>query len=80
MQDEKIAVSDLGLASLLLTLEYELVGLKRVDAKRVNFLFAYTDGIEKSVSDYWANVETSVSVQSLFNNQKLLKNRLYAFK
>ncbi len=76
----KIAVSDLGLASLLSTLDFQVVGLKRVDEKRINFLFAHTGGIEKVISDYWADVEVSVKPQSLFNNQKLHKNRLYAFK
>ncbi len=80
MQDENIAVSDLGLASLLVTLQVQMVGMERANEKRVNFLFVQVEGIEKVVSDYWAGVEISVSVQSLFNNQKLLKNRLYAFK
>lgn len=81
MQDEKkkIEISDLGLASLLVTLQFQLVGLERVDAKRINFLFTQAVGIEKVISDYWAGFEVSVSAQSLFNNQKLLKNRLYAF-
>jgi hypothetical protein len=80
MQDENIAVSDLGLASLLATLEFELVGLKRADAKRINFMFAPADGIEKVISDYWAGIKVCIPVQSLFFNQKTLKNRLYAFK
>lgn len=77
---ENIGVSDLGLASLLATLHFEMVGMERVNEKRVNFLFAQADGIEKVISDYWAGVEVSVPVQSLFFNQKTLKNRLYAFK
>lgn len=82
MEDEqrKIIVSDLGLASLLVTFRFELVGMKRVDEKRIAFLFAKADGIDEVVEDYWAGAEVSVSAQSLFNNQKLLKNRLYAFK
>lgn len=81
MDDAKknIGISDLGLASLLATLNFELVELKRVDAKRINFLFAHSEGIEKVISDYWAGVEVSVPAQSLFLNQKTLKNRLYAF-
>ncbi len=81
MQEEKqIEVSDLGLASLLATLHFEMVGMERVNEKRVNFLFTQAEGIEKVISDYWAGVEVSVPVQSLFFNQKTLKNRLYAFK
>jgi len=77
---ENIEVSDLGLASLLATLHFEMVGMERVNEKRINFIFAYSDGIEKVISDFWAGVEIPVPVQSLFFNQKTLKNRLYAFK
>ena len=81
MQNEnQVPVSDLGLASFLVTLHFDLVDMERVNEKRINFLFMQAEGIEKVISDYWADVEISVSVQSLFNNQKLLKNRLYAFE
>ena len=73
-------ISDLGLATLLLTLQFKLVGLERVDEKRVSFLFLQGEGFDKAISDYWLGAEISVSVQSLFSNQKILKNRLYAFK
>ena len=79
MQDERIAISDLGLASLLATLDFQVIGMKRVDGKRINFLFAPSEGVEEVISDYWADVEVFVKPQSLFNNQKLHKNRLYAF-
>lgn len=78
--NETEKISDLGLATLLLTLQFELVGLERADAKRINFLFCRTEGFERVVSDYWAGTEISVSIQSLFSNQKQLKNRLYALK
>ena len=80
MQEKTIGVSDLGLASLLATLHFEMVGMERVNEKRINFLFTQAEGIEKVISDYWAGVEVSVPVQSLFFNQKTLKNRLYALK
>jgi hypothetical protein len=78
-EKNKIEISDLGLASLLVTLQFEMVGLERVNEKRINFLFTQAVGIEKVIDDYWAGIEVSVSAQSLFSNQKLLKNRLYAF-
>jgi hypothetical protein len=78
--DTQIAISDLGLASLLVTLRFNLVDMERVNEKRINFLFSPAEGVEKVISDFWAGVEISVSIQSLFNNQKMLKNRLYAFK
>jgi hypothetical protein len=77
---EKIEVSDLGLASLLVTLHFQMVGMERVNEKRISFLFAHDEGIEKIISDFWADVEIFVPIQSLFQNQRQLKNRLYAFK
>lgn len=78
--NEKIEVSDLGLATLLVTLRFQMVGLERVNEKRISFLFTPAEGIEKIISDFWADAEISVNIQSLFANQKQLKNRLYAFK
>ena len=77
---EKIEVSDLRLASLLVTLDFNLVDMERVNEKRINFLFARAERIEVVMSDYWAGAKISVSIQGLFNNQKMLKNRLYALK
>jgi len=77
---EKIEIGDLGLASLLVTLHFSMVGLERVNEKRISFLFAPAEGIEKVISDFWVDAEISVPIQSLFANQKQLKNRLYAFK
>ena len=79
-EKEKVEVSDLGLASLLVTLHFQVVGMERVNEKRISFLFTQAEGIEKIISDFWADAEISVPVQSLFANQKLLKNRLYSFK
>lgn len=78
---EKIEVSDLGLATLILTLGGELLGLeKRSDEKRVDFVFANTKEVEKTIEDFWQDKNVSVPIQTLFNNFRLLKNRLYAFK
>jgi len=76
---EKIEVSDLGLASLLVTLHFQMVGMERVNEKRISFLFTPAEGIEKIISDFWIDAEITVPIQSLFNNQKLLKSRLYSF-
>lgn len=79
-EKEKIKISDLGLASLLVTLHFQMVGLERANEKRISFLFAHAEGIEKIISDFWVDTEISVPIQSLFQNQRQLKNRLYSFK
>ncbi len=80
MEDRNVEVSDLGLASLLATLQFELVGLERVNTKRINFVFKYADGIQRVIDDFWADAKVTVQAQSLFHTQKTLKNRLYALK
>jgi len=78
--NKQIAISDLGLASLLVTLHFKLVDMEHVNEKRVGFLFEQTEGIKQVINNFWAGVEIYVSVQNLFNNQKMLKNRLFTFK
>jgi hypothetical protein len=78
--ESQILVSDLGLAALLVTLQFELVGLERTNEKRVDFVFASTKELEKAVGDFWQDGNVNVPIQTLFNNFRLLKNRLYAFK
>jgi hypothetical protein len=80
IQEKTVGVSDLGLATLLVTLHFEVVDMERVDDKRVNFLFAQAEGIENAISNYWSGVSVFLSAQKLFSNHKVLKNRLYAFK
>lgn len=78
--ESKVFISDIGLASVLLTLEFQLVDLERTSEKRVDFVFAVTDGIEKVIADFWQNKAVEVPIQILFYNFRQLKNRLYAFK
>jgi hypothetical protein len=75
----QIGISDIGLASLLLTLNFEIVGLKQSDnSKRINFIFRSQTGLNKVIANFWADKPFSVSVHSLFNNHKVLKNRIWA--
>lgn len=78
--ENQIAIADLGLASLLVTLQFQLVGLERANEKRIYFVFKQAEGIEEAIDSYWQDRQIPVRIQSLFNNQKSLKNRLYASK
>jgi len=72
-------VSDLGLASLLVTLKVEMVGLEKIDsAPRINFIFKKDAWVEQIIKDYWNDKQLSVPVQTLFNNRKALINRMRA--
>lgn len=78
--ESKVFISDIGLASVLLTLGYQLVDLEQTSEKRVDFVFAVSDGIEKTIAEFWLNEKVEVPIQTLFYNFRQLKNRLYAIK
>ncbi|MFA4942070.1 MAG: DUF5659 domain-containing protein [Patescibacteria group bacterium] len=68
---------DLGCSSALITAGFELVSLDKVNPKKVQFIFSRTTGIEKAVNDYWAD-HLEVKARALFDNVKMLKNRIYS--
>lgn len=73
------AVSDLGLASALASLGYNIVALERStdNPRRMIFHFEGEQGLSENVAAYWTG-ELKVSALHLFTQQKLLKQRLYA--
>ena len=68
---------DLGLASVLLTLKYELLELDRSYPKKIRFIFKRERNIEQIINDYFED-KIEVPAQSLLQNQKILKNRIYS--
>lgn len=79
-ESEKVFVQDIGEAAYLLTLKYELVGLERTKGGRFDFVFSANDGIQNAIGDFVQDRTVNVPIFTLFNNFRLLKNRLYAFK
>jgi len=77
MNQEKFSTFDLGLATVLITLGYELLRLDKSNPKKVCFIFKREKNIEQVNNDYW-NDKTKLPAQTLFNNQKMLKNRIYS--
>ncbi|MBU4204608.1 hypothetical protein KKE19_00370 [Patescibacteria group bacterium] len=67
---------DLGLATVLVTLNYKLIKLDKTNPKKVRFVFEEDKKIEQVMMDYW-NDKMKLSALALFNNQKMLKNRIY---
>jgi len=67
---------DLGLATVLVTLGYKLIKLDKTNPKKVRFVFEEDKKIEQVMMDYW-NDKMKLSALALFNNQKMLKNRIY---
>jgi len=77
MNQNKFSTFDLGLATVLVMFDYELLELDRSNPKRVRFVFKRGKDIEKIMSDYF-NDKIKLPAQTLFNNQKNLKNRIYS--
>jgi hypothetical protein len=75
--NENFSTYDLGLATVLVTLGYKLLNLDKTNPKKVRFIFKEEKGIEQTMLDYW-NDKIKLPAQTLFNNLKTLKNRLYS--
>ncbi len=76
-QKDKFLTFDLGLASALATLGYELWEIDKTNPRKAKFVFRQDKDIEKAVNDYWNN-NLSVNARSIVDNQKMIKNRLYS--
>ncbi len=75
---DKYATTDLGLASSLIVLGYELYTLeKTLNPKKVRFIFRRVPSIETSANSYW-NDKLELNARALFDAQKMIKNRLYS--
>jgi len=77
IMNQNFSTYDLGLATVLITLGYELLELERTNTKKVRFVFREEKEIEKVMIDYF-NDKIKLPALTLFNNQKNLKNRIYS--
>jgi len=77
MSQNNFYTFDLGLATALVTMGYELLELDRSNPKKVRFEFKRERNIEQVMADYFDD-KIKLPVQTLFNNQKNLKNRIYS--
>jgi len=75
--NQEFSTFDLGLAAVLLTLKYELLELDRSYPKKIRFIFKRERNIEQVINDYFDD-KIELPAQSLLQNQKILKNRIYS--
>ncbi len=68
---------DLGLASALTTLEYDLAAIDKTNRSKAQFIFRRRKGIDQHIEKYWSG-NLLLSARHLFDSQKCLKNRLYS--
>lgn len=72
----EFSTQDLGLATALAALEFELIALDRTDPRRVRFIFRRQPGLQDIIAGFWDDSLT-LPAQKLLLAQKQLKNRLY---
>ena len=76
IMNKNFSTYDLGLATVLVTLDYKLIKLDKTNTKKIRFVFEEDAKIQKVMVDYW-NDKIKLPALTLFNNQKMLKNRIY---
>ena len=75
--DSQFYTFDLGLTASLVTSEFELLELNKTDRKKVQFIFSNNDELENIIDKYWKG-HLKLDSRKLFENQKMLKNRIYS--
>lgn len=68
---------DIGLASTLTTLGYNLIELDKSNYRKCQFIFNRDEHIDQKINEYWDD-KLLLPARSLVENQKMLKNRLYS--
>ena len=68
---------DLGCASALVSGGFELVSLDKENPRKVQFIFKRKVGMDEVVNDYFSD-KLKVRARTLFDNIKMLKNRIYS--
>lgn len=75
--DEVFTLYDLGLASTLQCLGFDLLDLDKSNQRKTLFVFRRTPNIEAVANRYFAD-QLEVKARSYFDTLRALKNRLYA--
>ena len=77
LDKQHFATYDLGLSAALICLNFELISLGRDNPRKVQFIFLRQNNLDQIVSDYFSG-KLVVSARALFDNTKMLKNRIYS--
>ena len=75
-QNKYFSTSDLGCAAALISAGFDLISLNKDNPRKVLFIFKEKSGIEDTVNNYFSG-KLKISAINLFNNTKMLKNRIY---
>ncbi|KKU19345.1 MAG: hypothetical protein UX30_C0014G0005 [Candidatus Saccharibacteria bacterium GW2011_GWA2_46_10] len=76
-QTDNFSTFDLGCSAALISVGFELLSLDKQNPRKVLFIFTRKVGIEEVANDYFLG-KLKVSARTLFDNTKMLKNRIYS--
>ena len=76
MTNDYFCTYDLGLATGLLSAGFEISAMDRVEAKRFQFKFVDSPELTEAIDDYFSD-KLDVSARQMYDNLKMLKNRIY---
>jgi hypothetical protein len=69
---------DLGLATALVTAGFDLKKLDNFNnPKKFRFSFINDDRLQETIDQYWRD-QLKANPRALFDNQKMIKNRIYS--
>jgi hypothetical protein len=68
---------DLGLATALISVGFELVSLNKENPRKAQFIIRQEQNLDSAISNYWSG-ELVVKARTFFETQKMLKNRIYS--
>ena len=71
-----LKTSDFILASTLLTLGHDIIGIDKTNPKRVVFYYRKTSDLEVAVEDYWAG-KVKVDPKSFVYSQREIRGRIH---
>jgi hypothetical protein len=76
-QIDNFSTFDLGCSAALVSVGFELISLDKQNPRKVLFIFSKKAGIDQAVIDYFSD-KLKVSARTLFDNTKMIKNRIYS--
>jgi hypothetical protein len=79
MENQLVKISDLGIASALVSCDIRLHSTAHDWKNRVDFLFESSPRLERVIKAYQENT-LQVRARSFFDNTKMLKNIIYSEK
>jgi hypothetical protein len=74
--ENKFSTSDLGIATALVSLGYEVPLHDKSNPTKVIFIFEDRNNINEAVKKFWSN-QLPVDARTFFENTKMLKSRIW---